>query len=328
MHLLGWNIKIRDLLLTANFITSIFISGPLHSDDFPSDYIENQIQAAREVINVNTELLESGQLLKINYVGRPIFIYRRTDGEISYLDNKNKFNLADPASKNLYASIKYSYQSSSSYVWTRLLLTDQPEIEEFPYRSFEKELFVVAGWGPQSGCELLFNLPDIKDKLDTTFFDPCVGASYDTSGRVLEGKLKNGSHGYSAIYNLYIPPHKIMSGNLVKIGVPEHVDIPELPESFKKSYKGLNPTERLMLAAQFNDIAEVESALSDGADANFYEFGKGSPFDAAIVGGSMKIIELLISNGAKPNHNSLNVANFVGRSNVESLILELEQNEN
>jgi hypothetical protein len=52
--------------------------------------------------------------------------------------------------------------------------------------------------------------------------------------------------------------------------------------------------------------------------------GKGSPLDAAIIGSSMKIIELLIATGAKPTQHSLNAANFVKRHEVVNLVMEMQ----
>ncbi len=83
---------------------------------------------------------------------------------------------------------------------------------------------------------------------------------------------------------------------------------------------GLNPTEKLIIASKYNDIEMVKVALNEGANVNFYAVRKGGPFDAAIIGGSSEIIELLIANGAKPSPNSVNVAGFMERTEVLDLI--------
>ncbi|MEE9493352.1 MAG: hypothetical protein V3W04_08255 [Gammaproteobacteria bacterium] len=68
----------------------------------------------------------------------------------------------------------------------------------------------------------------------------------------------------------------------------------------------------------------VKLALKEGADAEYYAVGKGSPFDAAIIGSSMEVINLLVINGARPSPNSLNVAKFVGRTELIKLIQEMK----
>lgn len=79
-----------------------------------------------------------------------------------------------------------------------------------------------------------------------------------------------------------------------------------------------------MIASSYNDYEMVVNALEEGADAEYFVIGKGSPLDSAISGSSMSIIHLLIENGATPTLNSLNVATFVGRSDVIQLLKSLQ----
>ncbi len=86
----------------------------------------------------------------------------------------------------------------------------------------------------------------------------------------------------------------------------------------------MTSTEKLITACRYNDLETVKLALKEGADANYYVAGNGSPLDAAIIGSSMQIIELLIANGAKPTPNSLKAANFVKRVEVVKLVNEMQ----
>jgi len=86
----------------------------------------------------------------------------------------------------------------------------------------------------------------------------------------------------------------------------------------------MTPTERLITACRYNDLEAAKQALKDGANANYFEIGKGSPLDAAIIGSSMKVIDFLIANGAKPTPNSLNAARFIGRTDLIQVISKMQ----
>ena len=294
------------------------------ADNYPSGYIAKQLAEAQQPIEVNVSNMEPGQLIAVDYVDRPIWVYRRTAKDIEYLSKADNSRLADPESENLISSIEASYGSSSSYIWTRLLLAEQPEIEKLPLRSRNDHFFVVGGWSPHSGCTLSLATPEKRDAEGVVFYDPCVGASFDGAGRIFKGKLTGNAAGSSARYNMYIPPYIFKGDKTLIIGLRDTNKLPELRALKEWRYLGMTPTEKLITAARYDDLDTVRRALKEGADAKYYAPGKGSPLDAAIIGSSMEVVKLLIANGARPTPNSLGTANFVGRTEVIELIKEMQ----
>jgi len=297
-----------------------FWAPPLFADDYPAGYIAKQLSDAQKPIEINVSNMEPGQLIAVDYVDRPVWVYQRTAKDIEQLSKADNSHLADPKSENLISSIEASYGSSSSYVWTRLLLVDQPEIEKLLFRSRKEQFFVVGGWSPHSGCALSLATPEKRDAEGVVFYDPCVGASFDGAGRILKGELTGDAAGASATYNTFIPPYMFRKDKTLIIGLRDANELPELQGVRERRYLGMAPTEKLITAARYDDLDTVRLALREGADAEYYAPGKGSPLDAAIIGSSMEVIKLLIANGARPTPNSLNAANFVGRTEVIELI--------
>lgn len=305
-------------------LTVLLLPAPTFADDFPQDYIRKQLESAKTPIRVYLQKLEPGQQLIVEYVGHPILVYRRTTSDLAYLKQGDMSLLVDPTDKNMNASLKAAYGSSSSLVWARLLMVSQPRVTKMHFRSLQDEFLVVGGWGPQSGCALRFDTVERRQSKHAAIYDPCVNAAYDASGRVLKGKLGGRASGQYALFNLYIPPHHFASDSELVIGVPPSQSIPVMTTQSADLYKNQEPTERLMTAARYNDIEAARKAIKDGAKADFYVEGKGSPLDAAIIGSSMELITLLVKNGARPTPNSRNAAAFVNRREVIELISRLE----
>ncbi len=310
--------KIHSLFILL--ISNVIWSPVLASDDYPEGYIARQLKSAKTPIVVNVASLKPGQLMAVKYVDMPVWIYRRTTKDIEHLSKHDNSTLADPKSENLISSIEAAYGSSASYVWARLLLVDQPEIEKTPYRSLNETIFVVGGWSPHSGCVLTYQSPENRKNSNAAFYDPCTDASFDVAGKIIKGVLTGNGAGNPARYNLYLPPYKFKNDTTLLIGLIEGKKLPEIHVPKERRYLGMTPTEKLISASKYNDLETVKSALKEGANASYYVAGKGSPLDAAIIGSSIKVVELLIANGAKPTPNSLNAANFVGRAEVIKLI--------
>lgn len=314
--------KVLSLFVAALFV---FASLALRADDYPEGYILRQLEKARQPVEVNLAHLKPGQLLTVEYVDRPIHIYRRTEQDLAYLAAKKSTHLADPLRNNMGQSIEAAYSSSESIVWARLLLVDQPSVETLPDRSRTKSFLVIAGWAPISGCAPVRDRKEKHVAKGILFTDPCVNASYDVAGQVLKGELSGVATGRKARYNLYIPPHWFPSRNKLVIGLRPNQEIPELEVSQDDRYRGLNATQRLITAARYNDLKMVKQALKEGANANYFRVGEGSPLDAAIIGSSMEILRFLVKHGARPTHNSLYAAEFIKRTEAVELIKRLKE---
>ncbi len=282
------------------------------SDGFPDSYIKNGLIDARKNVVVNIAHLGKGESLSTQYAGRPILIYRRTKSDIQSIETANKSMFADPEEKNYRAFLISQYGSSSSEVWARLL-TLSGSIAKLTFRSIDKEFLVVGGWSSESGCEINFVELKNRKNINSLFHDPCTGAQFDGSGRILSGSIETVLGTRPSLYNLPIPPYQFEKTGRVILGVPQSQDIPQLNFTRDELYNKESATRYLISATRYNDIDGVREALKKGGDVNFYKPGIGSPIDAAVIGSSAEIIKLLVKNGARPTPNTMNAAAFVGR---------------
>lgn len=291
------------------------------ADDFPAAYIQKGLVEAQKTVSVDTSHIAEGGLLTVTYIGRPVYIYRRTAADIAALESKTGPDLADPDSKDLARSIRHEYGSSSSTVWARLLLLAQPIAQKTPFRSLDKKLLVIAGWSPESGCVLtLMNDPQKRSSPTEIFSDTCTGAKFDAAGRVFKGFLQSNRF---ALNNIAIPPYQIAPDGKLTIGPAGGQQLPELNYPLRDLYQNLDATRLLITAASFNDIDTVRAALGKGANAAFYRTRERSPIDAAVIGSSMEIVQLLVAHGARPTPNTLALAKLVDRPEVIELLTPL-----
>ena len=286
------------------------------ADGFPESYIQKGLLEAKQGVSVDVRGLAAGELLAIEYVGRPVFVYRRTASDIAAIEAAQKSGLVDSRGNNLRASLRSEYGSSSSAVWARLLLLSQPIGQKYPFRSIDKELMVVVGWGPGSGCSLTFIDPKKRTTPNVILRDPCTDAQFDAAGRVLGSSPAESSGTQLPYFNLAGPPYSVGQGGRLVIGPTPGQVIPELNFSREELYRENEPTKLLISAARYNDIDTIRAALKKGAKADYFKPGEGSPIDAAAIGSSMEIIQLLVAHGAKQTPNTVNAASFVGRQDL------------
>lgn len=150
-------------------------------------------KAAGAPVEVDISKIEPGQMLTVEWRGKPVWIVRRTKEMLATLPAVEE-KLADPNSKN----------------------TDQqPSYAANETRSLKPELLVVVGICTHLGCS-----PSQKFQVgpasglgeDWTggFFCPCHGSKFDLAGRV----FKN----VPAPSNLPVPPHMFLSETRILIG--------------------------------------------------------------------------------------------------------------
>ena len=290
------------------------------ADDFPQGLIREQLEQASRLLVVNLGRSHPGELKAVEYVGRPVYVYRRTKGDQANLSKRPNNELADPAGANMASSMHAAYGSSASLVWAQLLLVDQPVLEKRRTRSYRREYLVIAGWGPQSGCRLDIHAPGGKLPDNAVFTDSCLGTSYDAAGRALRHRSKGKMAQDTVAYNLYIPPHHFDSRDQLVIGLRPDARVPELGFAYTNLYRDSDPTHNLIIAARYNDLPSVESALAQGAEINAFRRSEGSPLDAAIIGSPIETVKMLIERGARPTSRSIRSAEFVGRKEVWELL--------
>ncbi len=155
-------------------------------------------QAAGAPIDVDVSKLKVGQLMTVEWRGKPIWILRRNQ---EILDRMKELNdmLRDPESNEL---------------------SQQPHYAKNPYRAIKPEIMVMEGICTHLGCAPTYRPEiapaDLGAKWKGGFFCPCHGSRYDLSGRVFAG--------VPAPSNLKVPPYRFVTDSRIMIGVdPEHV---------------------------------------------------------------------------------------------------------
>ncbi|MGV6806682.1 MAG: ubiquinol-cytochrome c reductase iron-sulfur subunit [bacterium] len=150
-------------------------------------------KAAGAPVKVNVSKLEPGQMMTVEWRGKPVYVVRRTP---EALDNLKKIEgkLRDPASES----------------------SKQPAYVDPNNRASKSEYLILVGLCTHLGCAPMFR-PEVgaqdlggADWLGG-FFCPCHGSKFDLAGRVFQG--------VPAPLNLEVPPHSYESDSVVVIGV-------------------------------------------------------------------------------------------------------------
>jgi len=150
-------------------------------------------KAAGAPVEVDISKLEVGQMLTVEWRGKPVWILRRTQEMLDKLPTVDKF-LADPASKN----------------------TDQqPTYAQNAARSIKPEILVLVGVCTHLGCspQQKFQVgpaSGLGEDWPGGFFCPCHGSKFDLAGRVYRN--------VPAPTNLPVPPYLFLSDTRIVIG--------------------------------------------------------------------------------------------------------------
>ena len=136
-------------------------------------------------IEVDVNGLEPGSQLTVKWLGKPVFIRRRTQSEIDEARNVDVTTLPDQNSMN-----------------ANLEGTDASDIN----RTLDEkgEWLVMIGVCTHLGCVPLGDAGEYNG-----WFCPCHGSHYDTSGRIRKG---------AAPRNLDIPIAKFVQEGIIKLG--------------------------------------------------------------------------------------------------------------
>ena len=150
-------------------------------------------KAAGAPVKADVGKLEPGQMVVVEWRGKPVYVLHRTDEQVADLP-KLDGNLKDPASAS----------------------ADQPTYIAGEGRSLRPDLFVAVGLCTHLGCAPKFR-PEVGaadlggDEWLGGFFCPCHGSKFDLAGRVFQG--------VPASANLVIPPYSFEGDNVLVIGV-------------------------------------------------------------------------------------------------------------
>lgn len=169
-----------------------FIAVPFISAMQPSA----RARAAGAPVEVDISKLASGQLIRAEWRGKPVWILSRTEAALDSLSVVEP-QLTDPDSEE----------------------SIQPEFIQNKERSIKPEIFIAVGICTHLGCSPTFRPEVAPDDLGGDwpggFFCPCHGSKFDYAGRVYSGK--------PAPTNLEIPPHYYITDTRVLIGENKEV---------------------------------------------------------------------------------------------------------
>lgn len=149
-------------------------------------------KAAGAPVNVNIGKLQPGQMVTVEWRGKPVYVVRRTPEAMKSLEDVVP-QLRDPSSDK----------------------SEQPEYAKNATRSIKDEYLVLLGLCTHLGCAPTYR-PDVGaedlggDAWLGGFFCRCHGSKFDLAGRVLKG--------VPAPINLEIPAHKYLSDDVIRIG--------------------------------------------------------------------------------------------------------------
>jgi ubiquinol-cytochrome c reductase iron-sulfur subunit len=146
-------------------------------------------QALGAPVEVPIGSLEPGEMIRVMWRGRLVFVLRRDETMLSRLNEVTDF-LRDPNSTEA---------------------EQQPEFAVNEYRSIKPEFLVVEGSCTHLGCAPLaeFQVGPATDWFGG-FFCPCHGSRFDLAGRVYKS--------VPAPTNLRVPPYRFIRDDLIMIG--------------------------------------------------------------------------------------------------------------
>ena len=154
-------------------------------------------KAAGAPVKADISKIEPGQMVVVEWRGKPVYVLRRTPEQIAELSGLAE-NLKDPNSNS----------------------SDQPSYIRGAPRSLNEEFFVVVGLCTHLGCAPKFR-PEVGaadlggESWRGGFFCPCHGSKFDLAGRVYKG--------VPAADNLIIPPYSFEGDNVLVIGIDTEV---------------------------------------------------------------------------------------------------------
>lgn len=144
-------------------------------------------------VTANIGKLEPGQLIRVEWRGKPVWVVNRTPDMLKSLTAVES-QLRDPNSDD----------------------EQQPAYAKNQHRSKKPEIFVAVGICTHLGCSPTYKMADFDAHVEgiaSGFFCPCHGSTYDMAGRVFSG--------VPAPKNLMIPPYMFTDDTTLLIGVDE-----------------------------------------------------------------------------------------------------------
>jgi len=151
-------------------------------------------RAAGAPVKADISRLEPGQMMVVEWRGKPVYVVRRTQEALDSLSRMTD-ELRDPESQE----------------------SEQPAYVDPEQRSIKAEYLVLLGLCTHLGCTPKYRPEvapaDLGPDWLGGFFCPCHGSKFDLAGRVLKG--------VPAPTNLVVPPYSYEGDKLLVIGVDQ-----------------------------------------------------------------------------------------------------------
>jgi ubiquinol-cytochrome c reductase iron-sulfur subunit len=155
-------------------------------------------KAAGAPVKANISKIEPGQMITVEWRGKPVYVLRRTQESLDGLAKTTDL-IRDPESKE----------------------SIQPAYVDPVNRAIKSELLVLVGLCTHLGCAPMFH-PEVgvdpangapNEEWVGGFFCPCHGSKFDLAGRVYKS--------VPAPTNLEVPPYSFEGDSVIVIGVDE-----------------------------------------------------------------------------------------------------------
>lgn len=191
----GVNVGRRRFLTAATSVVggagAVGVAVPFVASWNPSA----KAKAAGAPVKYNISKLEPGQMVTVEWRGKPVYVVRRTDEVLQNLEKVTPL-LRDPDSEE----------------------SNQPAYVNPQNRAIKAKTLVLVGLCTHLGCAPMYR-PEVGaadlggDEWQGGFFCPCHGSKYDMAGRVYLG--------VPAPTNLDVPPYSYESEDIIVIGVDQ-----------------------------------------------------------------------------------------------------------
>ncbi len=181
----------RQFLTTALTVVGAVGTGYLAVPFLSQMQPSAKAMAAGAPVEVDISRIEPGQLIRVAWRGKPVWVLSRTPEVLAILE-KDTAKLADPNSHE----------------------SKQPEYITDNLRSIKPEIFIAVGLCTHLGCSPTFRPEiapnDLGSDWNGGFFCPCHGSGFDLAGRVYRS--------VPAPTNLEVPPYRYITDTLIIIG--------------------------------------------------------------------------------------------------------------
>lgn len=180
----------RDFLVATSVVggvASVGAAAPFVASMFPSE----RAKAMGAPVEVEVGKLAPGEMMVIEWRGKPVWIVRRTKDMLESIQ-KSDDKVTDP----------------------KLGVNQQPEYAKNGSRSIKPEILVLEGVCTHLGCSPQFKPKELSTDMGADwaggFYCPCHGSKFDFAGRVYKGA--------PAPINLKVPPHTYLAETTILIG--------------------------------------------------------------------------------------------------------------